>query len=66
MNIEQRVRTLESRLFVDADELPEGVFCYPIDGRKDAPPPEPVKGLDCTPGVRQRRLGQSDRGFGFS
>ena len=44
MNIEQRVKTLESKLFVDADELPEGVFCYRIDGSKDAPPPEPVKG----------------------
>lgn len=44
MNIEQRVKTLESKLVVDADELPEGVFCYVVDGRKNAPPPKPVKG----------------------
>jgi hypothetical protein len=43
-NLEQRVKTLESRIFVDVDEQPEGVFCYCEDGRKDAPPPEPVKG----------------------
>lgn len=44
MNIEQRIQALESKLFVDADEQPEGIFCYVVNARKDAPPPEPVKG----------------------
>jgi hypothetical protein len=44
MSIEQRVKTLEGKLFVEADELPRGVFCYVEDCRKDPAPPEPVKG----------------------
>ncbi len=44
MKIEQRIEALESKIFVDVDELPQGVFCYVVNARKDAPPPEPVKG----------------------
>ncbi len=44
MTLEKRLQALESKLFVDADEQPAGVFMYVVDGRKDAPPPKPVKG----------------------
>lgn len=43
-NLDSRIEALESKLYVDDDEQPEGVFCYVVDGRKDAPPPKPVKG----------------------
>ena len=43
-NLDARIEALESKIFVDVDELPEGVFCYVVNGRKDAPPSEPVKG----------------------
>lgn len=43
-NIEKRIGLLESRIFVDPDDIPEGVFCCCVNSRKDAPPPEPVKG----------------------
>ena len=38
MSIEQRVKALESKLLVDADDQPEGVFCYCVDGRKNSSP----------------------------
>ncbi len=41
---EKRVEELEKKIFVDESEKPEGVFMYVVDGRKDAPPPKPVKG----------------------
>lgn len=45
MDILKRIEALESKMLVDADEQPEGVFCYYVDGKKDAPPgPLPVKG----------------------
>lgn len=45
MDLLKRIESLESKLLVDADEQPEGVFCFCADGRKDAPPgPLPVKG----------------------
>lgn len=43
-NLDSRIKVLESKLYIDDDEQPEGVFIYRVDGRKDAPPPEPVKG----------------------
>jgi hypothetical protein len=44
MKIEQRIEALESKIFVDKEEQPEGIFCYVVDASKDAPPPKPVKG----------------------
>ncbi len=45
MNIKQkRVEALESKVFVDTEVLPEGVFIRCVDASKDAPPPGPVKG----------------------
>lgn len=46
-NLISRIEALESKLFVDADEQPAGVFIYIKDARKDAPPPGPVKGWKC-------------------
>jgi hypothetical protein len=42
--LEKRVEILEGKIFVDVDELPEGVFRYAVDARKDAPPIRPVNG----------------------
>jgi len=42
--LENRIKTIESRVFVETEKLPEGVFCYVVNGRKDAPPPKPIKG----------------------
>lgn len=45
MDMKKRIASLESKMLVDADEQPEGVFCFCIDGRKDAPSgPLPVTG----------------------
>ncbi len=40
----QRIEALESKVFVDTEALPEGVFLHVVDASKDAPPPPPVKG----------------------
>ena len=42
--IQKRITALEGKVFVDTDELPEGIFCYVADMSKDAPPPAPVGG----------------------
>jgi len=42
--IQKRVSALESKVFVDTAELPEGVFCYVADASKDVPTPGPVTG----------------------
>lgn len=42
--LEKRIKALENKISVDVYEQPEGVFCYVVNGRKDAPPSEPVKG----------------------
>lgn len=61
MGMAERVKTLESKLFVDADDLPEGVFCYPIDGRKGTPDaPLPVKGWKYNDHRIMRAAGESD------
>jgi hypothetical protein len=43
-NLESRIEALENKIFVDVEEQPEGVFIRRVNARKDAPPPEPVKG----------------------
>ena len=43
-NLENRIKTIESRVFVETEELPGGVFIQVVNRRKDAPPPKPVRG----------------------
>lgn len=58
--LEKRIKALESKMLVDDDERPEGVFCYVVDGRKDAPPPEPVKGWRYNEHRIMRMEGETD------
>lgn len=57
----ERIKALESKILTDDDERPEGVFCYCIDGRKDASPePLPVKGWHHGSDRIMRMDGESD------
>jgi hypothetical protein len=44
MTLEKRIAALESKLLMDDDEQPGGVFINCVDKRRGAPPPGPVKG----------------------
>lgn len=57
----KRIKALENRILVDADEQPEGVFCYCIDGRIDAPAePLPVNGWQHGSDRIMREAGETD------
>ncbi|MDP1991021.1 MAG: hypothetical protein Q8K00_08350 [Syntrophales bacterium] len=61
MDMKKRIEALENKLLVDADDQPEGVFCYCVDGRKDAPSgPLPVNGWQHGSDRIMREAGETD------
>ena len=60
MGMTERVKILESKLFVETDELPEGVFLHCVDCSLNAVEPEPVKGWHYLDYRILRAPGESD------
>jgi len=60
MNLETRIKTIEKRVFIESEELPQGIFCEVVDASLDAPPPGPVKGWCHNEFLIMRKEGESD------
>ena len=59
-NLENRIKTIESRVFVETEKLPEGVFCYVIDARTSASETKHVKGWRHNETRIMRNQGETD------
>lgn len=58
--LENRIKTIESKLLTGDDEQPEGVFIRCIDASGNAPRPEPVKGWQHNENRIMRLEGETD------
>jgi len=60
MSLESRIKSIEKRIFIEGEELPQGIFCEVVDAKREPSTPLPVKGWRHNECLIMRKEGESD------
>jgi len=60
MNLETRIKTIEKKVFIESEELPQGIFCEVVDASLEPSTPLPVKGWRYNEYLIMRKGGETD------